>query len=206
MPAIQRYRGLLAIAVAFTVVPVNAQNYDVDILRIIYSHRVTAFDYILIAITNSVTPLSYVLPLLLLLYSVLVKNLAIRDRTVYIAISAITAALTSTLLKNYFSRTRPYETYLFIHNTLDIATASFPSGHTSAAIALATSLSLAFQNRWIITISYSWAVLVAYSRLAFGVHYPTDVLGGAVLGLVVPLAFFFFMKPNERPVEIKSET
>ena len=59
---------------------------------------------------------------------------------------------------------------------------SFPSGHTSGAFASATSVSLAYPKWYIIAPSFAWAGSVAYSRMHLGVHYPSDVLAGAIIG------------------------
>ncbi|WP_153799592.1 phosphatase PAP2 family protein [Foetidibacter luteolus] len=60
---------------------------------------------------------------------------------------------------------------------------SFPSGHTSVAFATATTLALEYK-KWYITVpAYAWAASVGYSRMYLGVHYPTDILGGAAVGI-----------------------
>jgi len=59
---------------------------------------------------------------------------------------------------------------------------SFPSGHTSSAFALATSVSLDHPQWYVIAPAYLYASWVAYSRCYLGVHYPSDVLAGAALG------------------------
>jgi membrane-associated phospholipid phosphatase len=60
---------------------------------------------------------------------------------------------------------------------------SFPSGHTSQTFFLVTLLNLHFQPgmRWTVVL-YAVAVLVGFTRIYVGVHYPRDVLGGAMLG------------------------
>jgi len=62
---------------------------------------------------------------------------------------------------------------------------SFPSGHTSQMFFLATLLNLHFrpEMRWT-AVLYAVAVLVGFTRIYVGVHYPRDVLGGAVLGSI----------------------
>ena len=60
---------------------------------------------------------------------------------------------------------------------------SFPSGHTAASFAAMTALFLAkMKKAWIAALVL--AVLIAFSRLYFYVHYPTDVLGGAIVGIL----------------------
>ena len=57
-----------------------------------------------------------------------------------------------------------------------------PSGHTSAAFYSATSLSILYPKWYVIVPSYLWASSVAWARMYEGVHYPSDVFVGAVVG------------------------
>lgn len=88
-------------------------------------------------------------------------------------------------LKNLFARTRPYdmtEVQLLVAKLHDF---SFPSGHTLVSIEAATALTV-YHRRWGIA-ALVLAVLIAYSRLYLFVHYPTDVLAGALLGVGIAL-------------------
>lgn len=86
------------------------------------------------------------------------------------------------ILKNGFKRNRPQQA---IKNFRSVITPSdkfsFPSGHTSAACMVATLLAYFFPP--MIGVLYCWVVLVAFSRVILGVHFPTDTLVGAVLGM-----------------------
>ena len=59
---------------------------------------------------------------------------------------------------------------------------SFPSGHTSSAFCTATELALRYHTWYVIVPSYLFATSVAWARMYQGVHYPSDVLAGAVVG------------------------
>ena len=99
------------------------------------------------------------------------------------AISLCTAISLSTGLKYLVARQRPFDKYPgYLDARDDPFTPSFPSGHTTAAFATATALSLTYK-KWYVTVpAYAYAAMAAYSRMRLGVHYPSDVLGGIVLG------------------------
>lgn len=63
------------------------------------------------------------------------------------------------------------------------ASASFPSGHAAGSFAFAAFVSVR-APRWIVP-AVTWAALVAWSRCVLGVHYPSDVLAGSLLGAAV---------------------
>lgn len=88
------------------------------------------------------------------------------------------------ILKPFIARTRPYDintaVELLIQAPRDY---SFPSGHTAASFAAAAALWFANKKKLAVP-ALVLAVLIAFSRMYFYVHYPTDVLGGAILGMV----------------------
>ncbi len=59
---------------------------------------------------------------------------------------------------------------------------SFPSGHAAMAFATAVVLGLSYQRKWVWAAATLGASLISVSRLYLGFHYPSDILGGAVLG------------------------
>lgn len=88
------------------------------------------------------------------------------------------------ILKPLFARVRPFDVNtaveLLVARPLDF---SFPSGHTAAAFAAASALGFAGRRRYCLA-ALVLAALMAFSRLYLYVHYPTDVLGGILVGLL----------------------
>jgi len=91
-------------------------------------------------------------------------------------------AFATLALKYSIDRERPFNTYAFINPLDNVTSPSLPSGHTSNAFALATSLSMAYPRWYVIAPAFAYAATVSYSRMHLGVHYPSDILLGAVIG------------------------
>ncbi len=97
----------------------------------------------------------------------------------------ITLAISQTItygLKSLLSRERPYNILKGL-NTFDIILKdySFPSGHTSASFAIATTVALNIPKLSIVV--FIIALIIGVSRIYLGVHYPTDVVAGMILGI-----------------------
>lgn len=107
----------------------------------------------------------------------------------HIGISTTLSLLCSTLIVNVIlkplvQRTRPFDLYplqLLIPTPTD---PSFPSGHTAAAFAFATAFALSSEDVAAKITLFAFATTIALSRLYLFVHYPTDVLGGILIGVV----------------------
>jgi undecaprenyl-diphosphatase len=89
-------------------------------------------------------------------------------------------------LKNSLKRNRPEAALKNFHSIITPSDQfSFPSGHTSAAFLMATLLGY-FYPMLIIPL-YCWALMVGFSRVVLGVHFPTDILFGSILGISTAL-------------------
>ncbi|MES2140532.1 MAG: phosphatase PAP2 family protein [Bacteroidota bacterium] len=163
-------------------VTISAQNIDIDILKSINLNRNKKLDNAFIVLSNSVVPVSIALPLGVIGAGFIKHDSSLKNKGIVIGASLALAAGITTGLKYSVNRTRPFVTYPAIDKVMNAGSPSFPSGHTSDAFATATSLSLAFPKWYVITPSFVWACSVGYSRMDLGVHYPSDVLAGAVIG------------------------
>jgi len=160
----------------------TAQNFDINLLRDINVNRNQSLDPTFKLITNSASPISIGTPLLLYSVGLITKDTALKDKGIFIGETFLVNTFVTTAFKFSFKRDRPYATYLEIQKLSSGGSNSFPSGHTSEAFGTATSLSMTFPKWYVIAPSFIWASAVGYSRMDLGVHYPTDVFAGAILG------------------------
>ena len=104
------------------------------------------------------------------------------------------------LLKPLLQRDRP--SWLLVHGLKRLITPeddfSFPSGHTCAAFAAAWTWRKQLPYRWMGLVALVAAVLMGLSRLYLGVHFPTDVLAGAVVGIFASWAMSAALNGRKR--------
>ncbi len=106
------------------------------------------------------------------------------------------ALMTNVILKEAIARIRPYEASAVFREFWAFVGAhaesefSFPSGHTTAAAAMATGLWLTRGKKYL-AVSVPFVALMAASRNYFMVHYPTDVIAGAVVGTLGGVIAYF---------------
>ncbi|MHB1485360.1 MAG: phosphatase PAP2 family protein [Saccharofermentanales bacterium] len=124
--------------------------------------------------------------------------LIISKKTRYIGIIAISALILSAIigdgiLKPLFHRPRPFTVFPEIKVLIKEPTIySFPSGHTASSFAAAFVLSTYLRKYSVIF--WILAGLIAISRLYLFMHYPTDVIAGAILGILCAIAMIYFGK------------
>lgn len=121
-------------------------------------------------------------PVGLLAGGIIADDKRMRQNALYVASSSAVNVLVTMLVKKIVKRPRPFLANVKIKAVYQPSHYSFPSGHTSTAFTTATALSQAYPKWYVIVPSYLWAGSVGYSRLYLGVHYPTDVAAGALLG------------------------
>ncbi len=121
------------------------------------------------------------------LWILITVGLLIRSKTRSIGLTATLAIVLNTVISNgilklWVARPRPFTTFSeiipLITPPVDF---SFPSGHTSSSFAVAFVLFALLPRRWGVGALVT-AALISLSRLYLGVHYPTDVLTGVLIG------------------------
>lgn len=93
------------------------------------------------------------------------------------------------LIRFFYHRPRPFVAYQ-VHQLLSENGWSFPSGHSAFFFAMATAIYL-YNKKWG-TGFFLAAILMNISRIIAGVHYPSDILGGAIIGMAVAYIVFYF--------------
>jgi len=177
-----RYFLLFLFLIFFTYDAAYTQNADINLLKQINLHRNKSLDPTFRFISNTVLPLAIAVPVGSITYALIKRDSARRRQAVIFSASLVVSGIITYGLKYSVNRKRPYVSYPFIDNVISESDPSFPSGHTSWAFALATAASINFPKWYVIVPSFLYAGVVGYSRLHLGVHYPSDVLAGAIVG------------------------
>jgi len=166
-------------------IQIFSQNIDVDILKHVNSQETYKSDSFFRFISNSEIYVIGSIPVGMATVGLLDKDKTTLKNAGCVAISsAINLGITA-ILKYTVKRQRPFRTYpgiIFNKSGRAMMDPSFPSGHTSTSINTATSLSLMYSKWYVIVPSYLWAGTAAYSRMDLGVHYPSDVFAGSLIG------------------------
>lgn len=173
---------LAAAFAGFWSVGVLAQNFDIDLVKSINQNESTFKNNFFDGVSQGVTVFNIAAPLGVLSAGLIRHDKPLQLHAAYMAGGYLLSTLITQSTKRIVQRDRPFITYSFITKRGDGGGYSFPSGHTSAAFCTATSLSLLFPKWYVIAPAYAYAATVGYARMYEGVHYPTDVLAGAIVG------------------------
>jgi len=128
----------------------------------------------------------------------------------FVGVNVLTSLMWNPLIKNILIRNRPYMDHETIKclrpvdKSADIYNISaqgysFPSAHSSNAASVYVSIAVYCKKRILTVIAVVLPLLVGISRVAVGVHYPTDVLGGWALGLITLAVMVFLQKKIKNP-------
>jgi len=177
-----KFTTIILLCSAFSIfsTQLSAQNTDIELLRPINGVAGT-IGYSKF-ISNSTTAVAFGVPMAMGLVALVEKDDDMLKNAVYIGVSIGVGGVVTQAMKYSINRPRPRVTYPDITFYESQENLSFPSGHTSLAFSTATALSLKYPKWYVIVPSCLWAGSVGYSRMNLGVHYPSDVLVGALIG------------------------
>jgi len=167
----------------FLTTAVSAQNFEIDLLRKVNVEN-PAEDHFWMGVSNSVkwAPAVYVGGNLT--YGLIENDKNALSYSLESSMSMGVSILISSLLKKAVGRPRPSITYPEINSYKEPNYQSFPSSHSAFAFAMTISMAYHSNGRAYVSIPiFSWPIGVGYSRMRLGRHYPTDVLGGAIIGI-----------------------
>ena len=175
-------KGILWLLISWiSIFQLPAQNWDINTVKTINDWNIHDLSR---GISHSGVILPVGVPTAMGIYALIQKNQALLKDAIYIGTSVIEALGLTYGLKYTIDRQRPYEKYPDKIRPIEPEDSpSFPSGHTTAAFSLATSLSITYPKWYVIAPSAIWACGVGLARINQGVHYPSDVLTGAAIGV-----------------------
>jgi len=176
---------LLTIACLSFIHPaVQAQktSLDMQVLDEMMEHRHEDPVEIYQHISNTTNYISMLVPASVLATGLVRGDKVTLNKGLYMAETLVASSLITAGLKETFKRNRPFKDHPWIIPASNGGSPSFPSGHTSEAFATATSLTMSYPKWYVAVPAYAWAASVGYSRMYLGVHYPSDVLAGALVG------------------------
>ena len=174
----------LVIFTSLVVLNMHSQNWDINTL-----HQINSWDSKFIrnynkTISQTEPYIAFGIPLSIATIAYLNNDQKLMKDAVYIGTSVAGTLAITYGLKYLINRERPYDRYPEkIHPYSKEHSPSFPSTHTATAFALAASISIKYPKWYIIAPSTLWACSVGISRMNEGVHYPSDVIAGAGIGV-----------------------
>lgn len=170
------------------------QNIDLQTLEFINHNRIKSLDGFFIFISSAATVITYSIPVILLLYSYIKHTFLLQRKSWLILICLVINSMIIHTIKNVVNRQRPFVGHPMIQQLVKVSTASFPSAHTAEVFLLATAITLLFPNKKLVIIAaWIWALLISYSRMALGVHYPSDVLASMIISSSIAIILGRFL-------------
>ncbi|MCC6503229.1 MAG: phosphatase PAP2 family protein [Deltaproteobacteria bacterium] len=163
-------------------------NFDIEVFRFINTGMTAPFlDTVMTFVTDKMNFLGAVIVAAALIW-ILGKR---QDRIglVVLVLLVISSDLVANAMKHYFMRLRPCHTIEGVRLLVGCGKAfSMPSSHAVNIFSAMAFLTARYRKFWPVFMAI--ALIVAYSRVYVGAHYPTDVMAGAVLGTVMALIFY----------------
>lgn len=179
---------------------------DTELFLFLNSFHSGFFDQIMWFISGK---LSW-LPLYALIIFLIIKKF--KRKSILVIVSIILVVVISDqmsvhVFKDVFQRLRPCHNpqianLVHIVNNHCGGKYGFVSSHATNTFAIATFISYLFRNKYMSYSMFLWAIIVSYSRIYLGVHYPGDIFGGALLGIIVGILVYKFYQFTEKKLKL----
>lgn len=174
-------------------------NLDTSLLEWINHNRWHIADPFLLLVTNTTAYVAILIALTVLVVGFVRKWDEVKWKGYQLVSAYIANAIVVSAMKHLVNRERPFVHNPLIEKLTSGGSPSFPSGHTADAFVIAMSVALIGTRRWIVAAVWIWACLVGYTRMALGVHYPSDVIGSLLIGSVNAYwVHLFFLRKKEK--------
>lgn len=159
-----------------------------------FAGKYRIIDALIIFFANYLQYLLIIFFLLFLLFSFYSKRKKIRIFFVTI-ISSIVARLGATeIIRFFYHRPRPFLIYN-VHQLISENRPSFPSGHATFFFAMATAIYF-YNKKWGVGFFIA-SIVMNVSRIMAGVHYPSDVIAGMIIGIIIAWFTFYLVERKE---------
>lgn len=179
---------LLVFIVRWSAIYPSVAAADVGLLGFLNRHRIRELDPVFMALSDATTFISVGINLSILALAWKQQSGRMLHQGIQLALTLVSVLGIVSLLKYAITRQRPFEIHDFVEKLSGGGGPSFPSGHTTEVFALTTVLFLLYPGRrWIAAIALCWAFIVGYTRMLLGVHYPSDILGGILFGVLTAM-------------------
>lgn len=167
------------------------QRTDEHILEYLAAHRTPGQTAFWRTVSNANNYVNAGIPVTMLVTGLIRNDVEMKKNSLYVASSTAVSYLLDFAIKHIVKRPRPFITDIHLTPVYRPGEYSFPSGHTSSSFGAITALSRAYPRWYVIAPAFLWSASVGYSRMYLGVHYPTDVGAGALLGTGTAFAMGF---------------
>jgi membrane-associated phospholipid phosphatase len=169
----------------------SLQYYDDQVLLDLAKTRTPQQTGIYMFLSRNYKIINAAIPAGLLAGGVIGDNREMRQNAMYVASSTLVSYGLNAIFKGLVKRKRPFIRNINIVPVYEANRYSFPSGHTSSTMSTATALSISYPKWYVIAPAFIWAGATSYSRMYLGVHYPTDVAAGLILGPATAVSMQF---------------
>jgi undecaprenyl-diphosphatase len=174
-------------------------NWDSDLFKLINTHHSEGMDMLMVMWSNK-----YIwIPLYLYIIKILFDRWLGKKNTlkspilfwktfIYLILCvALADSTTSAIIKPLFERLRPchveaFQSWIHLPDGCG-GMYGFCSSHAANSVALATCIYLISIKKTFAYILIAWAILVGYSRIYIGAHFPLDVLVGSLIGMIIAI-------------------